>query len=173
VIFFSKGGNKMQESYTAIVSRISDKERIFALVVGIFFLFLGIVGFIPGFVSMPALASEVPLDVPNLTFSDGYGNVLGLFPTNYLHNAVHIVVGILGIAAATSFSGALVFNQGFAIAYAAIAIMGLLPFTNTTFGLMPIFGNNVWLNAFTAAAAAYYGFFKAAEIKNIGASSSL
>ncbi|MBD1923646.1 DUF4383 domain-containing protein [Microcoleus sp. FACHB-831] len=163
----------MQESYTVRVSRIIDKERIFALAVGIFFLFIGIVGFIPGFISVPAVASDAPLNVPNLTFSDGYGNVLGLFPTNYLHNAVHIVVGVLGITAATSFSGSLVFNRGLAIVYAAIAIMGLLPFTNTTFGLMPIFGNNVWLNALTAAAAGYYGFFKSAELKNIGASSSV
>jgi hypothetical protein len=50
--------------------------------------------------------------------------------------------------------------MGFAIVYAASAIMGLLPFTNTTFGLMPIFGNNVWFNALTAAAAAYFGFVK-------------
>lgn len=54
-----------------------------------------------------------------------------------------IVVGVLGIAAFTSALGALVFNRGFAIVYAVIAFMGLLPFTNTTFGLMPIFGNNV------------------------------
>lgn len=162
----------MQERYTGIV-RISDQERTFALIVGIVFLFVGIAGFIPGLISMPAVASDAPLDVPNLRFTDGYGNVLGLFPTNFLHNAVHIVVGVLGIAAATSFSGALVFNRGFAIAYAAIAIMGLLPFTNTTFGLMPIFGNNVWFNALTAAAAAYYGFFKPAKLKDISASPSV
>lgn len=162
----------MQERYTGIV-RISDQERTFALIVGIVFLFVGIAGFIPGLISMPAVASDAPLDVPNLRFTDGYGNVLGLFPTNFLHNAVHIVVGVLGIAAATSFSGALVFNRGFAIVYAAIAIMGLLPFTNTTFGLMPIFGNNVWFNALTAAAAAYYGFFKPAKLKDISASPSV
>jgi hypothetical protein len=160
----------MQQRYADLINRISDKERAFALAIGIFFLFVGIVGFIPGFTAMPEVASDAPLYVPNLKFSDGYGNVLGLFPTNYLHNAVHIVVGILGIAAATSLSGALVFNQGFAIVYTLIAIMGLLPFTNTTFGLMPILGNNVWLNALTAAAAAYYGFFKPAKLKDVGVS---
>lgn len=74
------------------------------------------------------------------------------------------MVGILGIAAATSFSGALVYNQGFAVAYAAIAVMGILPLTNTTFGLMPIYGNNVWFNALAAIAAAYFGFVKPAEL---------
>jgi hypothetical protein len=82
----------------------------------------------------------------------------------FIHNAVHLVVGILGIAAATSFSGALVYNQGFAVTYAAIAVMGILPLTNTTFGLMPIYGNNVWFNALAAIAAAYFGFVKPAEL---------
>jgi hypothetical protein len=82
----------------------------------------------------------------------------------FIHNAVHLVVGILGIAAATSFSGALVYNQGFAVTYAAIAVMGILPLMNTTFGLMPIYGNNVWFNALTAIAAAYFGFVKPAEL---------
>ncbi len=110
---------------------------------------------------MPAGASG---SVPPLAFSDGYGNVLGLFPTNYLHNAVHIVVGLLGIAAATSFGGALAYNQLFAISYIAIALMGVLPITNTTFGVMPIFGNNVWFNALTGLIAGYFGFIKPAKM---------
>ncbi len=34
--------------------------------------------------------------------------------------------------------------------------MGLLPFSKTLFGFMPIFGNNVWFNALTAVFAGYY-----------------
>jgi hypothetical protein len=41
--------------------------------------------------------------------------------------------------------------------------MGLLPVAQTTFGLMPIFGNNVWFNAITAAIAAYFGFIHPAQ----------
>ena len=159
----------MQKDHSSLLQRIADGERAFALIVGILFLFLGIAGFIPGFISIPEVTANAPLDVPNLMFTDGYGNVLGLFPTNYLHNAVHIAVGILGIAAGTSFSGALVFNRSIAILYTAIAIMGLVPALNTTFGVMPVFGNNVWLNAITAAAAAYYGFVKPAKAKDVGA----
>jgi hypothetical protein len=164
----------MQERYTGLLKIISLGERYFALLLGILFLLVGIAGFIPGLVSLPTSAPNVAVDAPRLVFDDGYGYVLGLFPTNFLHNAVHIVVGVLGIAAFTSASGALVFNRGFAIVYAAIAIMGLLPFTNTTFGLMPIFGNNVWFNALTAAAAAYFGFVKPApSVTDIQKSSSL
>lgn len=164
----------MQQRYSSnLFSGVKDGERVCAMSLGVLFLFLGIAGFIPGLVAFPDVASNAQLSVPNLTFTDGYGNVLGLFPTNFLHNAVHIAVGILGIAAATSHSGALVFNQAFAIVYAAIVIMGLLPFTNTTFGIMPVFGNNIWLNALTGAAAGYYGFFVPAKQRNVGATSNI
>ena len=39
-----------------------------------------------------------------------------------------------------------------------VAVLGLLPQTNTTFGLIPIYGADVWLHAVIAAAAAYFGF---------------
>ena len=162
----------MQPTYTNLAKTVNDSERFFALIIGVLFLFVGIAGFLPGFVSLPAGAPTVPVDAPRLLFDDGYGYVLGLFPTNFLHNAVHIVVGILGLAAATSYGGSLVFNRGYAIVYAAIAIMGLLPITNTTFGLMPIFGNNVWLNGLTAAIASYLGFFKPAQLGDLRASSN-
>ena len=64
----------------------------------------------------------------------------------------------MGIVAYTSSGGTRLYNRGFVIAYALIAIMGLLPVAQTTFGLMPIFGNNVWFNALTAIVAGYFGF---------------
>ena len=155
------------------VKNLDSAERNVALILGIIFLFVGIAGFIPGFVSLPSAAPTVHVDAPRLLFDDGYGYVLGLFPTNYLHNAVHIVVGLLGVAAATSFSGSLVYNRIFAISYVLIVVMGILPFTNTTFGLMPIYGNNVWFNALTAAIAYYYGFVKPAKAMDVTNSPSI
>lgn len=150
-----------QNVWSSLQNQIdSTKIRYFALITGILFLLLGIAGFVPGLVSLPTGAPSVAVDAPRLAIDSGYGYVLGLFPTNALHNAVHVAVGLLGIAAYTSTSGALTFTRGYAIAYALIALMGLFPFSNTTFGLMPIYGNNVWLNGITAAIAAYLGFGK-------------
>lgn len=161
----------MQANINQSIKRIDAKERLFALSIGLIFLVLGIAGFIPALMNLPASAPYAPVDAPRLAFDAGYGYVFGLFPTNFFHNAVHIAVGLLGIAASTSFSGSVVFNQGFAISYAAIALMGLLPATNTTFGLMPIYGNNVWFNALAAIAAGYVGFVKPTEIlKDAGVS---
>lgn len=137
--------------------------RYVALTIGILFLLLGLAGFVPAFVSIPDAAANAPIQGSSNMLNTGYGYLFGLFPTNYLHNAVHLAVGVLGIAAATSLSGSIVYLQGFAIAYVLIAFMGLLPITNTTFGTMPIYGDNVWFNALTGAIAGYYGFLKASE----------
>lgn len=138
--------------------------RYCALILGALFLLLGLAGFFPSVVSGPASAYPGP----------GYGYVLGLFPTNYLHNAIGILVGLWGIAAFTSIGGAIAFNQAFALIYGAQAILGLFPFTNTFFGMMPLFGNNVWLSILTAAAAYYYGFVKPGAItRGTGLSANL
>ncbi|MBF2029912.1 MAG: DUF4383 domain-containing protein [Oscillatoriales cyanobacterium C42_A2020_001] len=144
--------------------------RYSALIIGLLFLILGIAGFVPMFVSIPNSSIAAPIDAPNI-LNTGYGYLLGLFPTNYLHNAVHIAVGVLGIAVFTSFGGSVTFLRLFAITYAALSFLGLFPLSNIVFDTMPIFGNNVWLNAVSAAVAAYYGFVKPANIHNIGSPS--
>jgi succinate-acetate transporter protein len=73
-------------------------------------------------------------------------------------------VGLWGIAAFTSLVGSITFNQIFAVVYLLQAILGLLPATNTLFGTMPLYGNNVWLSILTAAIAFYYGFVKPVEV---------
>jgi hypothetical protein len=42
--------------------------------------------------------------------------------------------------------------------YGLLAILGLIPGTNTLFGLVPIYGHDVWLHALSALIAAYFGF---------------
>ncbi|XHX76696.1 MAG: DUF4383 domain-containing protein [Stenomitos frigidus ULC029] len=137
--------------------------RAAAFTLGILFLLLGLVGFLPNFVSVPEDAVSV----------NGFGYVLGLFPTNYLHNAIRILVGLWGLAASTSLVGSITFNQIFAVLYFGEAFLGLFPGANTLFGRMPLYGNDVWLNVVTAAAAAYYGFVKPASPSgNLGTSTN-
>ena len=134
-------------------------QRNCALALGIIFLLLGIAGFIPGFMSLPPEglnAGGVPLDADSI-YAKGFGYLFAAFPTNLIHNIVHLLVGILGIAAATT-GNAKLYNRGFAISYILIAAMGLIPLARTTFGIMPIFGNNIWLNALSGTIAGYYGF---------------
>ena len=134
-------------------------QRNCALTLGIIFLILGIAGFIPALTNLPGetFDSGLPLDADGI-YSKGFSLLFGVFPTNLMHNLVHLLVGALGIAAATT-GKARLYNKAFAISYAAIFIMGLLPSAKTFFGIMPVFGNNVWLNGLTGVIAGYYGFF--------------
>lgn len=126
--------------------------RYFALISGIVFLLLGIFGFIPGMVATPGTGG------PAIVFKAGYGYLLEAFAINVLHNIVHIAVGIWGLVSYRTYIRSRNYGRGLAIFYGVLAIMGLLPVLNTVFGLIPIFGNNVWLHAITALIAAYFGF---------------
>lgn len=133
--------------------------RNFALYGGIFFVVIGILGFIPGIVTPAPTQPD-----PELVVNAGYGYLFGLFPTNVVHNIVHLAVGAWGIASARDSKSALFYCQAFAILYSLIVVMGILPVASTTFGFMPVFGGNVLLNLVTAAIAAYYGFVKVSGV---------
>jgi hypothetical protein len=119
------------------MNRENMGQRYCALIIGILFAVIGLAGFVPGLVSLPPTGAAIPVDTSPNIYSAGFGYLFGLFPTNLLHNIVHIVVGSVGIVAYSSSGGARLYNRGFAIAYALIAIMGLLACRS----------NNVRLNA--------------------------
>lgn len=125
--------------------------RTMALIFGLVFLAIGILGFFPNFL-------EPPVGGRDLAFEHGHGQLLGLFPVNTLHNIVHIVFGIWGLAAYRSLGGARGYFRAVAIIYAVLAVMGLIPALDTTFGLVPLYGNDVWLHILLAAVAAYFGW---------------
>ncbi|HLO83662.1 MAG TPA: DUF4383 domain-containing protein [Nostocaceae cyanobacterium] len=148
-------------------------ERYCALSIGIIYLILGLAGFIPGFVSLPGTSEAyIPADIAPNAYAAGFGYLFGLFPTNFLHNLFRCAVGLWGISAYNNASSSRIFNRAFGVGYAALAIMGLLPFAKTFFGLMPLFGNNVLINALTALAAFYYGIIIPAKVTGVSVSQS-
>jgi hypothetical protein len=126
--------------------------RSFARIWGILFLLIGASGFIPGLLA-PAGPGHPDMAVDTL-----YGDALGLFPVNVIHSALHVLYGLWGLAAARSVSGAKTYAKVVALSYGVLIILGLVPGLNTLFGLVPIFGHDVWLHALLAAPAAYFGF---------------
>jgi hypothetical protein len=73
------------------------------------------------------------------------GMILGLFPMNLLHNIVHLLFGVWGLVASRSFGGAKQYATIGGVIYLVLAICGY--FIPTTFGLIPIGGNDIWLHA--------------------------
>jgi hypothetical protein len=126
--------------------------RRFALLWGILFLVVVASGFVPGLLHPPH-----PGD-PDIAMDSMYGRALDLFPVNLLHNVVHLIFGIWGVAAYRSYGAARTYARVVAVVYALFAVMGLVPGLDTTFGLVPLFSHDVWLHAVLAAGAAYFGF---------------
>lgn len=137
-------------------------SRRFAQVIGVLFLVVGVVGFIPLFVSTPH-----PNAVPGLFADGGYGLLIGLFPVNWIHNLVHLGVGLAGLSFASSVSRARGFARGLTWFYGILAVMGTFPPLSMTFGLIPLHGWDVWLHGGIAAAAAYFGYGKRAQAADI------
>ncbi|WP_322964517.1 DUF4383 domain-containing protein [Sphingomonas fuzhouensis] len=124
--------------------------RLFATLFGIVFLVAGAAGFVPGL---------SPTHIhPGVSVTAASRLALGLFPVNILHNLVHLAFGLWGILAARSVAASFGYAKGVAVIYAVLTVMGLIPVTATTFGLVPLYGNDIWLHALLALVAGYFGF---------------
>ncbi len=84
-------------------------NRITALVVGIIFLLIGIIGFF------------TPTE--NAT---GVRAVFGIFDVDTLHSIINLIVGLLGVGAAFSGQSHL-FNRIFGIVFTLFGLLGLIP----------------------------------------------
>ena len=128
------------------------KTATFALIFGIAYLLAGLLGLVPAALQPP------PPDAPPTHFTMLYGYLLGIFPVNVLHSAVHLAIGAWGIAAWRGMTNPLVYARSIALLFGVLAVMGLIPGMSTLFGVLPLYGHNVWLHAGSAAIAAYFGW---------------
>ncbi|MEL7330610.1 MAG: DUF4383 domain-containing protein [Cyanobacteria bacterium J06560_2] len=131
--------------------------RYFSLAVGLIYFIFGITGVLPNFVDpievAPRLMSEVGV-------TDGLGYLYGLFPVNTFEAMIYVVIGVGGFAAyAGTEPFARLYADTLAVWLGFLGILGLIPIANTFFGLIPLYGNDVYLHLGTAAIAAYFGFF--------------
>jgi len=120
----------------------------FALILGLIFVAIGVAGFIP------ALAHSAP--GAHLGPNDDL--LFGQFPVNGLHNAVHVLFGLWGLAASRATAHALSYARAIAIVYALLALAGVIPGLQTGFGLIPLYAKNVWLHGLLALTGAYFGW---------------
>jgi hypothetical protein len=75
---------------------------------------------------------------------------LGIFPVNLLHNIVHLLFGIWGLAASRSWAGSKSF---FTISGAIYAVLTVIAFVSPSgFGMVPLGGSDIGLHAVLAIA---------------------
>lgn len=137
------------------------KTRYFALILGLAFLAIGILGFVP-------TLRTVESDMPAIDQAQHYGLLFGLFAVNWLHNLGHLAFGAWGVLAYYSFGAARIYAAAVAVVYAVLTVMGLVPGLNVLFGAVPLYGNDVWLHAIIAIVAAVFASQSMTERPGLG-----
>jgi hypothetical protein len=125
--------------------------RTFAFAIGVLYLALAVLGF------MPMFTTAAP-DVPGLSLNAFNGYLFGVLGVNYFLNLVHMASGAWGVAASRGAGGSRAYAKTIAVLYGALAIMATMPQWKTVFGLMPLNGADVVLHAATAIVAAFFGW---------------
>ena len=118
----------------------STMQRV-ALIFGAIYLAVGILGF------LPFLGGSVTMTNSKL---------LGLFNINLLHNLVHVVIGIAGLAAAASLANSRRFCQVVGVVLLLLGVLGV--FVANPLGLLYIGELDVPLHLVSGAVLAYFGF---------------
>ena len=112
--------------------------QIAAMVVGAVFLLVGIAGFIPG----------ITTNYDQLQFAGHQSGalLLGVFQVSILHNIVHLLFGVAGLAMARTATGARNYLIGGGVIYAVLWLFGLLIGDNAPANFVPVNTADDWLH---------------------------
>jgi hypothetical protein len=109
-----------------------------AAVVGITFLLVGVLGFIPG----------ITTNYDSMTFAghESKAELLGIFQVSVLHNVVHLLFGVAGLAMARTAASARTFLVGGGAVYLVLWLYGLLIDKTSTANFVPVNTADDWLH---------------------------
>ncbi len=109
-----------------------------AMVFGIAFLGAGILGFIPG----------ITTNYDDMTFAgkDSGAELLGIFQVSILHNIVHLLFGVAGLALARTWSGARTYLLGSGVIYIVLFAYGLFVGAGDDANFVPANNADDWLH---------------------------
>lgn len=112
--------------------------QLAALVVGVVFLLVGILGFVPG----------ITTNYDQLSFAGHHSEaaLLGLFNVSVLHNFVHLAFGVAGVVLARTINGARWFLIGGGLIYLVLFLYGLVIDQNSAANFVPINDADNWLH---------------------------
>jgi hypothetical protein len=110
-----------------------------ALVVGVAFLVVGIAGFIPG------ITTNL-YDGLDFAGHDGDAELLGIFQVSVLHNLVHILFGVAGIALSRTALSSRTFLLGGGAIYLVLWLYGLIIDKDSGANFVPLDSADDWLH---------------------------
>ena len=127
--------------------------QLYALVLGLVLVGLGIAGFFWG--SSFAVGTSAGVE---------QGFVLGILAVNGWHNVVHLVTGAVGLALVGSYTGARLYALTLGVVYALVALLGAIAASNDALiGLLAINTEDNILHMLIAAAGVAAGLATRAE----------
>lgn len=125
-----------------------------AMVFGVIFALVGILGFIPG-----------------VTNSDGF--LLGIFHVDTIHNLIHLITGLVGIwLGSSSESGSKSWFQIFGVIYGLVAILGFVYGDDKILGFLTNNTADTWLHLVLAAVLLAIGFGMSGAGSDMGSTPS-
>jgi hypothetical protein len=135
------------------VERKYTPVQIAAFVVGAVFLLVGILGFIPG----------ITTDYDTMKFAghESGAHLLGIFEVSILHNIVHLLFGLAGLALARSFAGARQFLIVGGAIYLVLFLYGLLIDHHSAANFVPVNTADNWLHLALGVGMLALGFLLA------------
>lgn len=109
-----------------------------ALAVAVVFLLVGVLGFVPG----------ITTDFDTMTFAghESEAKLLGVFEVSVLHNLVHLLFGLVGVALARTAAGARTFLVGGGAVYLVLWLYGLLVDHDSDANFIPVNDADNWLH---------------------------
>jgi hypothetical protein len=128
----------VSRSHAGEMTRARTLVQTTALAVAIVFVLVGVLGFIPG----------ITTDYGSMTFAGHHSDakLLGVFQVSVLHNIVHLLFGIAGIAMARTASGARLFLIGGGAVYLVLWLYGLIIGQDTAANFVPLNSADDWLH---------------------------
>lgn len=106
--------------------------------VGVVFLLVGVLGFIPGITTN--------YDGLRAAGHESNAELLGIFQVSVLHNVVHLLFGAAGLALARSASGARLFLVGGGAVYLVLWLYGLVIDKSSQANFVPLNTADDWLH---------------------------
>lgn len=101
-----------------------------ATVVAATFLLVGVLGFIPGITTS--------YDSMEFAGHESGAQLLGIFDVSVLHNIVHLLFGLVGLAMARTWGGARSFLIGGGVVYLVLFVYGLLVDRHDSANFVPV-----------------------------------